>query len=202
MKTKLIIHAFFVSNQKDSFAVLSQSKDLLILQKEIIKKLFDSHQTSYIQSISFSKYKDIKKYFDTHVDETSILKIDHVENREQLKTVLEIKSNVFEPKTELEIFLSKNELIDSWISGKLIGVIANDYHERSSSLGVRNKYHETTMDFNNSDTIWKLENYFNKSFMERYGDHSYFYYRNVAKLISVMDKKCNQEWLSEVKNRY
>lgn len=202
MKTKFIIHAFFVSNQKDSFAVLSQSKDLLILQKEIIKKLFDSHQTSYIQSISFSKYKDIKKYFDTHVDETSILKIDHVENREQLKTVLEIKSNVFEPKTELEIFLSKNELIDSWISGKLIGVIANDYHERSSSLGVRNKYHETTMDFNNSDTIWKLENYFNKSFMERYGDHSYFYYRNVAKLISVMDKKCNQEWLSEVKNRY
>lgn len=202
MKTKFIIHAFFVSNQKDSFAVLSQSKDLLILQKEIIKKLFDSHQTSYIQSISFSKYKDIKKYFDTHVDETSILKIDHVENREQLKTVLEIKSNVFEPKTELEIFLSKNELIDSWISGKLIGVIANDYHERSSSLGVRDKYHETTMDFNNSDTIWKLENYFNGSFMERYGDHSYFYYRNMAKLISIMGKKCNQEWLNEVKKRY
>lgn len=202
MKTKLIIHAFFVSNQKDSFAVLSQSKDLLILQKKIIKKLFDSHQTSYIQSISFSKYKDIKKYFDTHVDETSILKIDHVENREQLKTVLEIKSNVFEPKTELEIFLSKNELINSWISGKLIGVIANDYHERSSSLGVRDKYHETTMDFNNSDTIWKLENYFNGNFMERYGDHSYFYYRNMAKLISIMGKKCNQEWLNEIKKRY
>jgi len=202
MKTKFIIHAFFVSNQKDSFAVLSQSKDLLILQKEMIKKLFDSHQTSYIQSISFSKYKDIKKYFDTHVDETSILKIDHVENGEQLKTVLEIKSNVFEPKTELEIFLSKNELIDSWISGKLIGVIANDYHERSSSLGVRDKYHETTMDFNNSDTIWKLEKYFNGSFMERYGDHSYFYYRNMARLISVMGKKCNQEWLNEVKKRY
>lgn len=58
------------------------------------------------------------------------------------------------------------------------------------------------MDFNNSDTIWKLEKYFNGSFMERYGDHSYYYYRNMAKLISIMDKKCNQEWLDEVKNRY
>ena len=202
MKTKFIIHAFFVSNQTDSFAVISQSEDLLLIQKEIIKKLFDSNRISYIKSISFSRYKDIKNYIDSHIDKTSVLKVEHVENIEQLKTVLEIKSNIFAPKTELELFLSENKLLDSWISGKLIGVVANDYYERSSSLGVRDKYHETTMDFNNSDTIWKLEKYFNGSFMERYGDHSYFYYRNMARLISVMGKKCNQEWLNEVKKRY
>lgn len=202
MKTKFIIHAFFVSNQTDSFAVISQSEDLLLIQKEIIKKLFDSHRISYIKSISFSKYKDIKNYIDSHIDETSVLKVEHVENIEQLKTVLKIKSNIFDPKTELELFLSENKLLDSWISGKLIGVVANDYHERSSSLGARDKYHETTIDFNTSKTIWKLEQYFTGSFMERYGDHSYFYYRNMAKLISIMGKKCNQEWLSEVKNRY
>lgn len=202
MKTKFIIHAFFVSNQTDSFAVISQSEDLLLIQKEIIKKLFDSNRISYIKSISFSKYKDIKNYIDSHIDETSVLKIEHVENIEQLKTVLEIKSNIFAPKTELELFLSENKLLDSWISGKLIGVVANDYHERSSSLGARDKYHETTIDFNTSKTIWKLEQYFTGSFMEIYGDHSYFYYRNMAKLISIMGKKCNQEWLSEVKNRY
>lgn len=200
MKTKFIIHAFFVSNQTDSFAVISQSEDLLLIQKEIIKKLFDSHRISYIKSISFSKYKDIKNYIDSHIDETSVLKVEHVENVQQLKTVLEIKSNVFDPKTELELFLSKNELLDSWVSGKLVGVIANDYHERSSSLGARYKYHETTIDFNNSHDIWKMEKYFAGSYMERYGDHSYFYYRNMAKLISVMGKKCNQEWLKEVKN--
>lgn len=202
MKTKFIIHAFFVSNQTDSFAVISQSEDLLLIQKEIIKKLFDSNRISYIKSISFYRYKDIKNYIDSHIDKTSVLKVEHVENIEQLKTVLEIKSNIFAPKTELELFLSENKLLDSWISGKLIGVVANDYYERSSSLGVRDKYHETTMDFNNSDTIWKLEKYFNGSFMERYGDHSYFYYRNMARLISVMGKKCNQEWLNEVKKRY
>lgn len=202
MKIKFIVHAFFVSNQKSSFAVLSQSKDLLLLQKEIIEKLFDSHQISYIQSISFSKYtdiKDIKKYFDTHVDETSILKVEHVESIKNLKTVLEIKSNIFEPKTELELFLSENDLLDSWVSGKIVGVVANYYYERSSSFGVRDKYHETTIDFNNSDIIWKLEKYFTGSFIERYGDYSHFYYRNMSKLISVMDRKCNQEWLKEVK---
>lgn len=202
MKTKFIIHAFFVSNQTDSFAVISQSEDLLLIQKEIIKKLFDSNRISYIKSISFSKYKDIKNYIDSHIDETSVLKIEHVENIEQLKTVLEIKSNIFAPKTELELFLSENKLLDSWISGKLIGVVANDYHERSSSLGARDKYHETTIDFNTYKTIWKMEQYFKGSFMERYGDHSYFYYRNMTKLISIMGEKCNQEWLSEVKNRY
>lgn len=202
MKTKFIIHAFFVSNQTDSFAVISQSEDLLLIQKEIIKKLFDSHRISYIKSISFSKYKDIKNYINFHIDETSVLKVENVENIEQLKTVLEIKSNIFDPKTELELFLSENKLLDSWISGKLIGVVANDYHERSSSLGVRDKYHETTIDFNTYKTIWKLEQYFTGSFMERYGDHSYFYYRNMTKLISIMGEKCNQEWLSEVKNRY
>lgn len=202
MKTKFIIHAFFVSNQTDSFAVISQSEDLLLIQKEIIKKLFDSHRISYIESISFSKYKGIKNYIDSHIDETSVLKVENVENIEQLKTVLEIKSNIFDPKTELELFLSENKLLDSWISGKLIGVVANDYHERSSSLGVRDKYHETTIDFNTYKTIWKLEQYFTGSFMERYGDHSYFYYRNMTKLISIMGEKCNQEWLSEVKNRY
>lgn len=202
MKTKFIIHAFFVSNQTDSFAVISQSEDLLLIQKEIIKKLFDSHRISYIKSISFSKYKDIKNYINSHIDETSVFKVEHVENIEQLKTVLEIKSNIFDPKTELELFLSENKLLDNWISGKLIGVVANDYHERSSSLGARDKYHETTIDFNTSKTIWKLEKYFTGTFMERYGDHSYFYYRNIAKLISIMGKKCNQEWLSEVKKRY
>lgn len=202
MKTKFIIHAFFVSNQTDSFAVISQSEDLLLIQKEIIKKLFDSNRISYIKSISFSKYKDIKNYIDSHIDETSVLKVEHVENIEQLKTVLEIKSNIFAPKTELELFLSENKLLDSWISGKLIGVVANDYHERSSSLGARDKYHETTIDFNTYKTIWKMEQYFTGSFMERYGDHSYFYYRNMTKLISIMGEKCNQEWLSEVKNRY
>ena len=100
------------------------------------------------------------------------------------------------------MFLHKNNLLNDWISGKLEGIVANIYYERSTSFGIRNQYNETKIHFDNSEEIWNIEKYFLGSFMERYGDYSKFYYRKSSRLINIKNIECNKEWLSKEKSDF
>lgn len=202
MKNKLTIHTFFVLDQKNSFAVISSSKKELHIQKEILRKCFESYIFSKTETLSFKHYKYIKNYINPKDEGHFLLKIKNVKNCLELKTVLEIKSNIFEPKTELQLFLHKNNLLNDWISGKLEGIVANIYYERSTSFGIRNQYNETKIHFDNSEEIWNIEKYFLGSFMERYGDYSKFYYRKSSRLINIKNIECNKEWLSKEKSDF
>lgn len=202
MRNKLTIHTFFVSDQKNSFAVISSSKKELILQKEILRKCFESYTFSKTEIISFKHCSYINTYINPQNENHFLLKIKNVRNCLELKTVLEIKSNIFKPQTELQLFLYKNNLLNDWVSGRLEGIIANIYYERSSSYGIRTQYSETKIHFDNNEEIWNMEKYFLGSFMERYGDYSNFYYRKSSKLINIKNIECNKEWLSKEKNSF
>lgn len=197
MYKKFVFHYFFVSDKNDNFAIVSTSTEkLLSYQKNLLDSSIKFSETEIFYS---NNHKAIKEFINPDNKELFIMKINNVKNEEQLRKVLEIKSNVFEPKTEMEKFLSDNNLLKLWIDGLLIGLAANIYYERSKSFGIRNKYSEKKITFDCFHLIWSLEKEFNGYSNERDGEFAKFHYRNEYRLISLAGKKCNEGWLKKIK---
>lgn len=200
MYKKFVFHYFFTSDKNNNFAIISNSTDKLFSYQ---KNLLDSYIIfSDIEMFYSINHKKIKEFINPDNTEFFIMTINNVKNEEQLKKVLEIKSNVFEPETEMEKFLRDNNLLKSWVDGLLSGIAANVYYERSKSFGIRNKYSEKTIVFNDFESIWSLEKEFNGIRNERDGEFANFYYRTESRLISLIDKKCNEDWLKKIKEDY
>lgn len=200
MYKKFVFHYFFVSDKNDNFAIVSTSTEkLLSYQKNLLDSSIKFSETEIFYS---NNHKAIKEFINPDNKGFFIMKINNVKNEEQLRKVLEIKSNVFEPKTEMEKFLSDNNLLKLWIDGLLIGLAANIYYERSKSFGIRNKYSEKKITFDCFNLIWSLEKEFNGYSNERDGEFAKFYYRTEYRLISLAGKKCNEDWLKKIKKDY
>lgn len=200
MYKKFIFHYFFVSDKNNNFAIISTSPEkLLSYQKNLLDSSIKFSDTEIFYS---NNHKAIKEFINPDNKEFFIMKINNVKNEDQLRKVLEIKSNVFEPETEMEKFLSDNNLLTSWVDGLLIGIAANIYYERSKSFGIRNKYSEKTIAFDDFNSIWNLEKEFNGYSAERDGEFAKFYYRAEYRLIILANKKCNEDWLKKIKKDF
>lgn len=186
----------FISDKNNSFAVVSNSKEKILSYQE---DLNSNLNISEIESLISIHHKKIKEFLNPLNEDEFLIKIDYVGTETQLKKVLEIKSDVFEPISDLDKFLAKHNLLKKWIDGRLIGCIGNLYYERSKSFGIRNKYSETKITLNDFKLIWSLEKDFTGYSNEREGEFAKFYYRQEYRLINLNGKKCNEEWLKKIK---
>lgn len=196
MYKKFVCHYFFISDKNNSFAVVSNSKEKILSYQE---DLNSNLNISEIESLISIHHKKIKEFLNPLNEDEFLIKIDYVGTETQLKKVLEIKSDVFEPISDLDKFLAKHNLLKKWIDGRLIGCIGNLYYERSKSFGIRNKYNETKIVLNSFKLIWNLEKDFVGHSNEREGEFAKFYYRQEYRLINLEGKQCNEEWLQKIK---
>lgn len=196
MYKKFVCHYFFISDKNNSFAVVSNSKEKILSYQE---DLNSNLNISEIESLISIHHKKIKEFLNPLNEDEFLIKIDYVGTETQLKKVLEIKSDVFEPISDLDKFLTKHDLLKKWIDGRLIGYMANIYYERSKSFGIRNKYSETKIRFDNYKLIWNLEKNFAGHSNEREGEFAKFYYRDEYRLINLEGEQCNEEWLQKIK---
>lgn len=196
MYKKFVCHYFFASDKNNSFSIISNSKEKLLSYQKILRSDLN---ISKIESFVSMNHEKIKKFINPLSEKEFLIKIDYVGTEAQLEKVLEIKSDVFEPVSNLDKFLAEHGLLKKWIDGLLIGYMANIYYERSKSFGIRNKYSETKILFNDFKTIWNLEKEFNGHSNERDGEFAKFYYRLEYRLISLDGKKSNEDWLKQIK---
>jgi hypothetical protein len=196
MYKKIVCHYFFIFDKKNSLAVVSNSKEKLLSYQE---SLSSNLNISEIESLVSINHKKIKEFLNPLNEDGFLIKIDYVGTKTQLEKVLEIKSEVFEPISDLDKFLARHGLLKKWIDGRLIGCIGNLYYERSKSFGIRNKYNETKIVLNSFKLIWNLEKDFVGHSNEREGEFAKFYYRQEYRLINLEGKQCNEEWLQKIK---
>ena len=196
MYKKFVCHYFFISDKNNSFAVVSNSKEKILSYQEDLNSNLNIYE---IESLISIHHKKIKEFLNPLNEDEFLIKIDYVGTETQLKKVLEIKSDVFEPISDLDKFLAKHNLLKKWIDGRLIGCIGNLYYERSKSFGIRNKYNETKIVLNSFKLIWNLEKDFVGHSNEREGEFAKFYYRQEYRLINLEGKQCNEEWLQKIK---
>lgn len=196
MYKKFVCHYFFVSDKNNSLAVVSNSKEKLLSYQESLSSNLNISETESLVSIH---HKKIKEFINPLNEEEFLIQINYVGTEKQLEKVLEIKSDVFEPVSILDKFLAKHDLLKKWIDGFLIGCVANIYYERSKSFGIRNKYNETKIAFNNFKLIWDLEKDFAGHSNEKEGEFAKFYYRDEYRLINLNGEKCNEDWLKQIK---
>jgi len=196
MYKKFVFHYFFISDKNNSLAVVSNSKEKLLSYQEILSSNIN---ISEIESFVSIHHKKIKEFINPLNEDEFLIKIDYVGTKTQLEKVLEIKSDVFEPISDLDKFLAKHNLLKKWIDGRLIGCMANIYYERSKSFGIRNKYSETKITLNNFKLIWNLEKDFVGHSNEREGEFDKFYFRQEYRLINLDGEKCNEDWLKKIR---
>lgn len=120
-------HYFFASDKNNSFSIISNSKEKLLSYQ---KNLRSDLNISKIESFVSMNHEKIKKFINPLSEKEFLIKIDYVGTEAQLEKVLEIKSDVFEPVSNLDKFLAEHGLLKKWIDGLLIGYMANIYYER------------------------------------------------------------------------
>lgn len=187
----------FFHSKTDSFALLSLSKSTLETYSTGVSMTHPDNSDIFMRS------PDNEAIYASLIETTynkAIVKVDHVKNQQDLFTWILIKGGHFEPKTDWEIFLSDNNLLEKWISGHLNVLVGNHYKERSKEFGKRESFNQKNMTLDARDTIWSFPDYYKGLSTERYGEHVYFHYENKTKLLKVENVPVldNQPWLFEM----
>lgn len=170
----------------NNFSLISSEKERLLSKIEFL----DINKGN-IREI-FTKNKIETEYLKKILNEKdNLLKLDNLINSEEISTWLSIQSDTFDSEFKWTVFLKDNNLLNSWISGKLKAVMYQEYYERSRDFGIRTNDSNYEILFNGIQTeISKFKKYFEEIINERSGDR--FYYKQKTRMLSVIDTTTNK----------
>lgn len=192
MNNELSYFLALPKSSESTFALISLSKESILFY------LFENK----LKNIEVELKKEINFLISPILkNKSELIKIDYIRNKKDLDLWITIQNGTFIPYNDFTRFLCNHNLLKKWLSGKLKGVVAYNYRETSKAFGVRGKHSEDKVNFNDDESIWKIEKYFDGIVTERDGDYSKFYYKQEMKLIELNGISCNEDWNRYVKSR-